>query len=159
MTKIYKLIHNGEIVYVGQTKRRLLSHRKCRGYGNTIPFYKDCLIELIEETDDVSREKYWIDKLRSEGHPLLNKRDGDTGLDLKEYQKEHYQKNKEKIKEYNKEYKEKNKEYEREYQKEYQKEYYEKNKEKIKEYNEKNKEKMKEYFKEYYLKRKDKVTN
>lgn len=102
MIKIYKLIHNGEIVYVGQTKQKL-NTRKAKGYSN-VPFYKECKIELIEETDDVSREKYWIDKLRSEGHPLLNKRDGDTGLDYKEYQKEYKEKNKEYEREYNKEY-------------------------------------------------------
>lgn len=140
MIKIYKLIHNGKIVYVGQTKLKYLSSRKKVGYGDTVPFYKECKIELIEETDDVSRERYWIDLLRSEGHPLLNKRGGSTGLDKEEGKREWHKNNKEykkteKYKEYHKEYNEKNKE---------------KISEKKKEYYEKNKEKKREY----YLKRK-----
>jgi len=140
MIKIYKLVHNGQIVYVGQTKQKL-SKRKASGYGDTVPFFKECSIELIEETDDISREKYWIERLRNEGHPLLNKICGVTGLSVKEYWKE-YQK--EYQKEYLKEYRIKNKEK----MKEDRKEYYEENKEKMKEY-------MKEYSKEYYQKNKE----
>jgi hypothetical protein len=116
MIKIYKLIYDNEIVYVGKTTQRL-ERRKAAGYGDTVPFFKECLIELIEETTDVSREEYWIEKLRSEGHALLNKRGGETGLDRKEwfennkqYFKEYRENNKEKIKEYIKEYRLKNKE-------------------------------------------------
>jgi hypothetical protein len=134
MIKIYKLIHNAEIVYVGKTTQDLI-RRKTAGYGNTVSFYKECSMELIEETDDVSRERYWIEKLISEGHPLLNKRGGESGLDKKEYNKEYKEKNKEYKKEYNKEYKEKNKEY---------------YKECYKEWREKNKEYYKEYQREYY---------
>jgi hypothetical protein len=116
MIKIYKLIHNGQIVYVGQTKQRL-NRRKASGYAKNEQLHKitkECKMELIEETDDVSRERYWIELLKSEGHPLLNILKG-SGLDKAEYDKE-YQKrenrkdsrkrwrenNKEKIKEYNK---------------------------------------------------------
>ena len=122
MTKIYKLIHNGEIVYVGKTTYKLLSKRKSCGYAKNEQLHKiskECTIELIEETDDITRENYWIDLLRSEGHPLLNKRGGDTGLDTKEYYKEYQKEYKEKIKEYRKEYREKNKEKRKEYSKEY----------------------------------------
>jgi hypothetical protein len=149
MIKIYKLIYNNEIVYVGQTKQKL-NRRKGMGYGKNEQLdmiSKKCSIELIEETDDISRERYWIDLLRSEGHPLLNKRGGD-GLDKKEYRKEYREKNKEEIKEYQNEYAL------RENRKEYVKEWREKNKEYNKEWREKNKEKIKEYFKEYYLKKK-----
>ena len=107
MIKIYKLIHNGQIVYVGQTRLELMK-RKAHGYGDTVPFYKECSIELIEETDDISRERYWIERLRSEGHPLLNIQKGESGLIKKEYHRryndKHYQKNKEKISEYKKRY-------------------------------------------------------
>jgi len=96
MIKIYKLIYNGEIVYVGQTKKEL-KVRKSGGYGKNIPFYKDCEIELIEETDDKSRERYWIEKLKDEGHPLMNIKEG-NGVDWqeywKEYRKKYYQENK-----------------------------------------------------------------
>jgi septin family protein len=119
MIKIYKLIYNNEIVYVGKTKQKYLSNRKAQGYTNTVPFFKECTIELIEQTDDVSRERYWIERLRSEGHPLLNKRAGDGISDYKEYHKEWMEKNKEYQKEYQREYhkgwREKNKEYQRKY--------------------------------------------
>jgi hypothetical protein len=133
MIKIYKLIYDNEIVYVGQTKQEL-TKRKKSGYGNTVPFFKECSVELIEETTDVSREKYWIEKLRSEGHPLLNKICGVTGLDKKEYDKEYRDCNREKKKEHDKEYYQKNKEVINQKKKEYNKEYSEKNKEKRKEY-------------------------
>jgi hypothetical protein len=107
MIKIYKLIHNAQIVYVGQTKLKYLSMRKASGYGNTIPFFKECKIELIEETTDISRERYWIERLNIEGHPLLNKLKGD-GLNKLEYDKE-----------YSREYRRKNKEKKREYHREY----------------------------------------
>ena len=55
----------------------------------------------------------------------------------REYNREYYQKNKEKIREHNQKNKEKNKEKQREYDR--------KNKEKKREYKEKNKEKIREY--------------
>ena len=148
MVKIYKLIHNGKIVYVGKTTQDLI-RRKSSGYGNTVSFYKECSIELIEETTDVSRERYWIERLRSEGHNLLNKQDGD-GLDRIKYQREYRDCNKEKIIEKNIEYREKNKEKI--------KEYYQNNKEKIKEYYQKDEVKVrkKKYMKEYFEKNKEK---
>jgi hypothetical protein len=120
MIKIYKLIHNGEIVYVGQTKLSF-SRRRHKGYGKTVPFYKECSMELIEETSDTSRERYWIDKLRSEGHPLLNKHRGVSGLDKKEWQKGWEESNKEKRSQYQKKWRDKNKEENRIKQREYRK--------------------------------------
>jgi hypothetical protein len=148
MVKIYKLIYKGDIVYVGQTTQRL-ERRKAAGYGNTLPFFKECLIELIEETNDVSRERYWIERLRSEGHTLLNKEAGD-GFDRVKYQREYRDCNKEKIIEKNIEYREKNKEKI--------KEYYQNNKEKIKEYYQKDEVQVrkKKYMKEYFEKNKEK---
>lgn len=80
---------------------------------------------------------------------------------IKEQRKEYRAKNKEKIKEkrkeYNKEYSIKNKEKIEEYQKEYRKENKEKLKEREKEYREKNKEKIKDYKKEYYKNNEEKI--
>ena len=128
MIKIYKLIYNGEIIYVGKTKQKYLSSRKSIGYKWNKQLHnlsKESKIELIEETIDILRERYWIERLRSEGCILLNKQKG-SGFDNKEYHKE--------------------------YGKEYRKE----NIYKIKEYRENNKEYMKEYMKEYYKNNKDK---
>ena len=66
-------------------------------------------------------------------------------MDNAEYQKEYYQKNKERLAEYGKEYRKENKERKAEYDKEYGKE----NKERRKEYRQKNKERLTEYQKEY----------
>jgi hypothetical protein len=153
MIKIYKLIHNGQIVYVGKTKLKYLSNRKASGYGNTIPFFKECTIELIEETDDITKENYWIERLKDEGHPILNRRSGDTGLDNKEWREN----NKEYIKEYMKEWYQNNKDKNKDKNKEYQKEWYQNNKEKkrqyLKEWRQKNKEKSKEYREKKKLKK------
>jgi len=93
MIKIYKLIHNGQIVYVGQTKNRLGKRRSGHiQFMNSIGI-TNFGIKLIEETTDISRERYWIERLRSEGHNLLNKHKG-NGLDIKEYQKEYREKKK-----------------------------------------------------------------
>jgi len=176
MIKIYKLTFKDEVVYIGQTKRKLYK-RKCNGYDN-IPFYKECKIELIEETDDESRERYWIKFYLDLGAPLLNIRLG-NGFDTKEYNKNYREKNKgyyvNYLRDYSKKYYEENKEKVLEsiknYKKEnkeniikYSKDYYEENKEKMndyaKKYNEENKERLKEYRREYYKnKRENKIKN
>ena len=75
--KIYKLVKDSEVVYVGRTKLTL-SRRKSSGFYNLDQdFIRECQIELIEETDDRSRERYWIDYYLSIGCKLLNKRNGD----------------------------------------------------------------------------------
>ena len=168
--KIYKLINldTREIIYIGITKNSLGRRR-----SGHISFMKSFGIEnfgikLIEETDDNSKERYWIQYYKDLGFNLLNKLNG-NGLDKNEYNKEYrkgyYQENKEYYKGYNKEYYDNNKDYliknikenkekNKEKQKEYYEEYYLNNKEKIdnanKEYQEKNKEKLKEYRKKYY---------
>jgi len=127
MYKIYKIIDNtNSNVYIGQTRRtlkvRLAEHKnsqKCR--SRDIIKNGDYRIELIEETDDKSRERWWI-----EDTDCVNiSTPGRTN-------KEYYQNNKDKIKEYNKDNKEKKKDYN-------------------KEYREKNKEKQKEYDKPRYI--------
>ncbi len=144
MYKIYKLVFRGEVVYVGRTKQSL-EKRKKGGYASTVPFYKECEIELIEETDDVSRERYWIEYFTNLQCPLLNRTKGD-GLDYKEHSRK---------------FREENREYFRNYHREYIKTYYEENKERItelrKKYAEENKEKIKEYHKSYYEKNKEEL--
>ena len=78
--KIYKLTSpNTDLVYVGKTicklQERLVNHRsdwKCRENGNKRNYssYKmfefgEVSIELIEETEDDSREAFWINELNS----------------------------------------------------------------------------------------------
>lgn len=89
--KIYKLIgyNNNNVIYVGITKRLL--EKRLSGHQ-----YKDITskIELIEETDDKSREKYWIKRLIKEGNNLLNITFtfdySDWLVENKEYDKNYY---------------------------------------------------------------------
>jgi hypothetical protein len=144
---IYKLVHSDlGVVYVGKTKNTL-ERRKCGNYKGTAVEHiaKECSIELIEETNDDTRERFWIEQLRKDNN-LLNKKGGD-GFEVSEwrngnqnyldYQKSWYKENKD-----------------------YNKNYYQKNKQRIdnknKENAEKNKEQRKEYMREYYLKNKKK---
>ena len=148
--KIYRLVYDNETIYVGRTKKSLKERfGNGKSYKN-IPFIKECQIVLIEITEDVSRERYWIQYYKDLGCKLYNISKGE-GLDRKEY----YEENKEKIKEYYEENKETllNK----------QREYYEENKEtllnKQREYYEKNKEKIDNYHKEYYEENKETLLN
>lgn len=111
--KIYRLIHNGDIIYVGQTTKTL-ARRKANGYKH-IPFYKECEIELIEITTDITRETIWIMLYMAMGCELLNKRLGVLTEDERiEIRKKRYEKNRqaivEKRREYKKDYYQKNKE-------------------------------------------------
>lgn len=143
--KIYCLTYQGEIIYVGRTSESKLETRKMKGYKH-IPYYRDCEIHLLEETDDINKENYWIDYYREQGCDLLNMRRGDVliGADKRTRNLDYYEKNKEKILQYHKDYRktEKHKEYNKiyrhtekykTYQKEYQKQYREKNKEVLEE--------------------------
>ena len=97
MIKIYKLIYKGEIIYVGKTKLTLKRRKGSLNYSVPDDIYKESTIELIEETEDVSRERYWIDLYRDSGINLMNKRSGDHSDDTKyEYIKAKLQKQKEK---------------------------------------------------------------
>jgi len=100
MIKIYKIVSpNTDLVYVGKTELRLCDRMKVhkwtakntRNCSSKVIF--DCgetSIELIEETDDVKRERFWISKLNS-----CNERKLD--YDVQEYKAEYYQENKEEI--------------------------------------------------------------
>ena len=95
MRKIYKIIRGKDVIYIGSTKLKYLCQRKAIGY-KFIPDYKECSFELIEETDDVSREQYWIDYYRNEGCELVNKIRGLTGLTPEDARKEAWKRNKDK---------------------------------------------------------------
>lgn len=121
MKKIYRLIYNDETIYIGITKREL-EIRKRAGY-KFIDFYRDCSIELIEETEDVSRERYWIQYYKDLGCNLYNKYNG-NGLTKEErkelfynfkernpdYYKQYFLNHKEQVKESNRKYYDGNKE-------------------------------------------------
>jgi hypothetical protein len=116
--KIYKLVHNDVAVYIGKTKLTL-KKRKSAGYKKNPPvqaIHKECVIELIEETSDVSREIYWIEYYKD---TLLNIRRGDAGLSQKEYKKEWEEANKELRKEQRKQRNKSNRDYRNQYMREY----------------------------------------
>lgn len=100
--KIYKLIHNDNVVYIGRTKSTL-AKRKGWGYKNSpiSSIAKECSIKLIEETDDILRETYWIEYYGIES--LMNVRKGEVGLNKKEYQDIYREENKDKLIEFRKE--------------------------------------------------------
>ena len=95
MYKIYKIIDNtNDNIYVGSTRQKLLSTRlaihkyrkNCRAYE----IIKNCdyKIQLIEETEDKSRERYWIETTEN----CINKNiPCRTKEEIKEYQRK-YQK-------------------------------------------------------------------
>jgi hypothetical protein len=71
--KIYKLIFEEKIIYIGSTKQKLLCRRKAIGYPK-IPkeIWKKANIELIEETSNKRREDYWINYYKNKGYNLYN---------------------------------------------------------------------------------------
>ena len=116
--KIYKLVHPIKgIVYIGRTTLELSARKVNRYRGTSVEdIAKECIIELIEETDDTTRERYWITYYKDS---IVNIVNGD-GFNKKEYEKEYYiKKYKEHRKEYNKQYREDNLEYFRNYMREY----------------------------------------
>lgn len=107
--KIYRLIRNEEIIYIGRTKFSL--HKRFLTGWKYID-KTDISIELIESTNDISRERYWISWYKNIGIQLLNKRGGD-GLDHKEYyrnlKKEWRKNNRDRVNKQKREYYKKNK--------------------------------------------------
>lgn len=168
--RIYRLLLNGEVVYVGRTTLTL-KRRFSRGWGKHTEALRDSTIELIEETWDRTRERYWIKYYRDLGCPLYNITDGD-GLDRKLKSKLYREENPEYFREYLRNYYRENKcndKYRESKRKsnekwlennpEYRREYYKKNKERLdqinKKYQEENKEKLREYRREYYKRKKE----
>jgi len=112
MIKIYKIIDNTNgNVYIGKTKQklyiRLNNHKQDFKRGSTsmsreIIKNGDYKIELIEETDDKTRERYWI-----ENTECINKNiPGRTDDECKKIWRDNN-------KQYFKDYRKKNKEYTR----------------------------------------------
>ena len=132
--KIYKIIDNtNDAIYIGKTiqslNQRLSQHESSRGCSSKkIIENGDYKIELIEETEDESRERYWI-----ESTECINKQI--PGRSKREYYENNKEKRLQQMKQYRDKNKEKNKQYKKEYMREYNKEYRKVNKEKTKEYN------------------------
>ena len=138
MFKIYKIVDNTtDDVYIGITKnrlcRRLATHKYNRRTTATqILDRGDYKIELIEETDDKTRERYWIENTENtvnKNIPCRTKEEHQ--LFHRNYSKEHYKSNPVYQKEYQKNYRKNNPSYHKNYQKQYrnkypnyQKEYY-----------------------------------
>lgn len=129
--KIYKIIYHNEIIYIGQTKMSIERRFSYRHPNIPKDIKKESYIELIEKTNDISRERYWIDYYRSIGCNLYNIERG-GGFNIKEYSKYYYKENIENIIERARKYKIENKEKIKEQKKEYNKKYYEDNKEELK---------------------------
>lgn len=111
--KIYKLVHNGVVQYVGRTTRTL-EKRMWAGYGKNTKLFRSFNMELIEETNDAGRESFWISYYRDINIDLYNIRDGNMSQ-RKEYLKKYRSENEE----YFKKYRLKNKESYIQYQSEY----------------------------------------
>ena len=73
MFKIYKIVYDNQIIYIGSTTHQLVK-RKNNGYRF---ISKNILIDskwiLIEETNDKLREQFWIDYFRKMNCELFNK--------------------------------------------------------------------------------------
>ena len=115
MIKIYKLEIEGEVIYIGKTKLTLKRRKGSANYSVPTDIYKASTISLIEETEDVSRERFWIEHYTQIGCKLYNKRNGDHNQHTKEEQQkkrslQYYHKNKDLILKKNKTYYQANKE-------------------------------------------------
>ena len=149
MLKIYRIVDNTNgNIYIGKTKQKYLSKRlgqhreRMTCMSREIIKNGDYKIELIEETEDESRERYWI-----ENTDCINKQiPGRT-------QKEWREDNKEKVIQNKKKYSDKPENKEK--KKEYQKKHHEKNKDYQEEYRKKNKDKLSRQMKEWRKDNKD----
>ena len=115
--KIYRITDNTNgNCYVGQTiqelKERICKHKSNfkTGYGSCsselILKNNDWKYELIEETDDITREKYWIHN--STNCINTHRLEGRNMIHAREMEIEYRKKNKDILKEYYKTYRENN---------------------------------------------------
>jgi hypothetical protein len=153
MYKIYKLVNKvtGSIDYIGRTKRPL-SKRYNNGWKNLNRFDYD--IVLIEETDDMKKELFWITHYISLGFNLYNIQKGLNKDNQKQYRKRYYLSNKEEMSSKKKSNYEKNAEKILEKNRSY----YEINKERIKQDKKRYREENKDILKEKRRLKQDKKT-
>jgi len=108
MYKIYKIVDNtNDNVYIGITTQKYLS-RRLNGHkwdktcvSRDIIKNNDYRIELIEETDDKTRERYWIENTDCINQVIPGKTRAEW-LDenkekIVEYRKQYYKENKERL--------------------------------------------------------------
>ena len=117
MIKIYKIIDNTNgNVYIGKTKQKYLSDRL-----SSHKYDKECMsreiikngdykIELIEETEDETRERYWIENTECVNKQIPGRTKKEWNRDNKDkmnsYRKKYYKNknNRDKFSLYQKEY-------------------------------------------------------
>ena len=127
MLKIYKIIDNTNgNIYIGKTentlKQRLAVHKIDKNCSSTeIIKNGDYRMELIEETQDKTRERYWIENTQCINKQIPGRTDKEYYEDNKEsilkQRKEYSKNNKDKIKKHQSEYRENNKDKTKEYKK------------------------------------------
>lgn len=153
MYKIYKISDNtSDDVYIGITKTKLSQRLATHKHTNKCMSYKiiergNFNVEVIEETDDKTRERYWIENTENtvnKNIPCRTKEEIKLINRLKS--KESYKKNRKYYREYQKEYQKNYLRKRPDYQTEYQKKYRENNE---------NKKKAKKYREEYYKENKE----
>jgi len=114
MLKIYKIIDNTNgNIYIGKTeqtlKLRLIQHKSHKNFSSKeIIKNGDYKIELIEETDDDTRERYYIENTTCINLNIPGRTQKEYYEDNKQYHKEYYyrryQHNKKEIKKHQNEY-------------------------------------------------------
>jgi len=127
MLKIYRIVDNTNgNIYIGKTentlKQRLAVHKIDKNCSSTeIIKNGDYKIELIEETEDPTRERYWIENTQCINKQIPGRTGKEYYEDNKEsilkQRKEYSKNNKDKIKKYQSEYRENNKDTTKEYKK------------------------------------------
>ena len=131
--RVYALQDGLDIVYVGITQDTLQNRWKS-GWKHTKKnkyLKKNCTMYLLEETDDRTREHFYIQIFTELGHPLINikgktkpKPKNHMNDKTKDYMKSYYETNKEKCRELMKNYQQTHKEEQRAYRREYYRKYW-----------------------------------
>ena len=118
--RIYKITSpNTDLVYVGKTTQELHCRMHCHDShyrtGNTrkcsswkVLEHGDASIELLEETDDASREAYWIKELGSCNTIKLDGGVHQSKIDPVAYNRAYHAANREACNEYSRAYREAN---------------------------------------------------
>lgn len=156
---VYQHVTPDGLYYFGTTsniKRRWEGNGK--GYKGTSlqPYIEkygwDNIKHIVLFRDKTKEDALWIEGFlietaREDGVCINKNRSGDVSKE-EDYQREYYEKNREKLNEYQRDYYEKNREKLNEYQREYYEKYREKNREKFNEY-------QREYQRQYRRRKKE----